>query len=90
MYKSQVPRYLQASMDWGMPFVVTEDGHIGWPDARARAGDQIAILLGCTTPAILRAREIGEWKIVGSCFIHGYMNDVWTEELKTCADIKIY
>jgi hypothetical protein len=87
----EVADCLQKSLDWGMRFVVTQDGHIGWADPRARAGDQIAVLVGCSIPVILRPREEGGWRIVGGCFIHGYMeNKFFDTELQAWEDIEIY
>ncbi|KAF4634646.1 hypothetical protein G7Y89_g3465 [Cudoniella acicularis] len=55
----------RGNVHWGMRFVVTEDGFIGWVDPKAQAGDQIAILSGYTIPVVLRARDEGGRRFVG-------------------------
>jgi hypothetical protein len=89
IYEGHVLTILQRTLDWGMRFVVTEDGHIGWADPRARAGDQIAVLVGCSIPVILRPRGVGAWSIVGGCFIHGYMDHPYGEGSRAWEIIEI-
>lgn len=55
--------------------IVTEEGHIGVAPCRARPGEVVAILYGCSIPLILR-KDASEdsWLVVGEGYVHGYMN----------------
>lgn len=50
----------------------TENGRMGLGPAAAKVGDSIAILLGCSTPMVLRETG-GGWQLVGECYVHGAM-----------------
>lgn len=55
--------------------VTSEEGLIGMAPCRARPGDAVVILFGCSIPLILRrvgAREA--WQIVGEAYVDGFMN----------------
>lgn len=55
--------------------MVTREGHIGTVSCRARQGDVIAILLGCSIPLVLRKVGTREaWKVVGEAYVHRFMN----------------
>ncbi|KAL9043311.1 MAG: hypothetical protein Q9214_003497 [Letrouitia sp. 1 TL-2023] len=60
--------------------VTTRRGYIGMGlESVVRETDVVAVLLGCSTPLILRSAQScnnGEvrWKIVGECYLHGIMN----------------
>lgn len=55
--------------------MVTEDGCIGVAPCRARPGDVIAIIYGCSIPLVLREHASTDaWQVVGEGYIHGYMN----------------
>jgi hypothetical protein len=62
--------------------VTTNEGHIGMTPYRAKKGDLICVLLGCSIPVVLRKREqewsegfIGEsYEFIGECYLHGFMN----------------
>lgn len=36
--------------------------------------DCVCILLGCSTPILLRPESSGRFKVVGECYVHGVMN----------------
>jgi hypothetical protein len=55
--------------------LVTSRGYIGMAPCRARLGDVVAILFGCSIPLVLRrtgAREA--WKVVGEAYVDGFLN----------------
>ena len=62
--------------------VITNDGYIGMTPYRAKKGDLICVLLGCSIPVVLRKREnerlegfIGDsYEFIGECYLHGFMN----------------
>jgi hypothetical protein len=42
---------------------------------RAREGDSVAVLFGCSIPLVLRRVPLQEtWQIMGEAYVHGYMN----------------
>jgi hypothetical protein len=53
----------------------TTVGYFGIGTRTLVPGDQIAVILGCRLPLILTQTEkSGHYKLVGECYIHGYMN----------------
>ena len=55
--------------------MVTEEGMIGMAPCRARKGDLVVVLVGCSVPVVLR--EVGTrtaWVVIGECYVHGWMN----------------
>jgi hypothetical protein len=55
--------------------MVTEEGHIGVVPCRARPGDVVAILYGCSIPLVLRKDASQDsWLVIGEGYVHGYMN----------------
>ncbi|MCJ1426953.1 hypothetical protein MMC29_004856 [Sticta canariensis] len=62
----------------GMRLVTTERGHVGMALETVERTDVVAVLLGCSTPMVLRPvqGDAGylKWKVVGECYLHGIMN----------------
>lgn len=55
--------------------MVTEDGVVGMAPCRAKPGDVVAILYGCSIPLVLRqGSSEGRWKVIGEAYVHGHMN----------------
>jgi hypothetical protein len=71
--------------DWMMRRLMTTDkGHIGMVPSRARKGDQVWVLLGCSIPLILRKWENKHgFQVIGECYLHGDMNGEVQEEIKS-------
>lgn len=63
----------------GRAFFTTLEGDVGVGYMGVRPGDIIVVLLGCSTPIILRGvgtSSVGEkahWQVVGNCFVPGFM-----------------
>jgi hypothetical protein len=55
-------------------FISTEAGHIGLAPLLAKAGDEVVVIPGCLSPMALRPITDGKYKVVGECFILGFMN----------------
>ena len=51
----------------------TKNGHIGIGPQSLRAGDQACIVLGCRSLLILRPNDVQTYKVVGECYIDGFM-----------------
>lgn len=74
---------LNMRLAWG-------DFGVGWVHARARPGDSIVILMGCSVPLVLRPRPEGEgWTFVGDAVVAGAMKGEMMDEAK-CDYIDIY
>ena len=48
-----------------MRLCVTEQGTIGMVPQRARKGDSVCVLIGCSVPVVLRRQEGGLYEFVG-------------------------
>ena len=57
----------------GRSFFTTVDGYIGLAPLATKPGDEVCILLGCQSPLVLRRCGDGSHKVVGQCFIGGFM-----------------
>jgi hypothetical protein len=55
-------------------FISTEAGHIGLAPLLAKAGDEVVVIPSCPSPMALRPTTDGKYKVVGECFILGFMN----------------
>ena len=51
----------------------TKIGHIGIGPRSIRAGDQACVILGCHALLILRPNDAQTYKVVGECYIDGFM-----------------
>ena len=41
---------------------------------RARKGDIICVLFGCSIPVLLREQEEGTYQFIRECYLDGFMN----------------
>lgn len=64
---------VERELQTGQLFMVTPEGFVGWAHPRARPGDQIYIVSGCTVPVILRKREDGGFVLVGDAYVQEVM-----------------
>ena len=55
-------------------FLTTKEGNIGLAPRRTRIGDRLCIVLGCQSPLVLRAKEVGIYTVVGECYLDEYMD----------------
>lgn len=56
----------------GRNFSTTGRGHMGWIPTAAVTGDHIVIFRGCRVPFVVRPHEDG-YKLLGDCYVHGFM-----------------
>lgn len=59
----------------------TRDGRIGIVPTGAEQGDIICILLGCSTPLLVRPFD-GRYKLIGECYVHGIMKGECIDQLE--------
>lgn len=57
-------------------FFVTADRFMGLAPSKAREGDRVAIVYGCSTPVLIRGISGSEanWRLVGECYVYGLMD----------------
>ncbi|KAL5330936.1 hypothetical protein ACEPPN_000462 [Leptodophora sp. 'Broadleaf-Isolate-01'] len=53
---------------------VTEKGSLGMAASRARKGDLVCVLLGCSIPVLLRRMKEDTFELVGECYLDGFMD----------------
>lgn len=64
--------YATASCSGGAVFL-TEEGQLGLAPSSACKNDILVVLLGCSTPMILRPTGQNQFLVVGQAYCHGYM-----------------
>lgn len=52
---------------------ITSSGHLGLGPASMMSGDIVAVLFGGKVPFVLRRVEDDQWKLVGECYVDGFM-----------------
>jgi hypothetical protein len=74
----------EESTEWGLEvwalqmctnrrLLVTTDGYVGLGPVKARQGDHVCILYGCSVPLIFREIKSG-FSLVGEAYVHGFMD----------------
>lgn len=65
---------LQATLT-GRRFFMTSEGYIGLGPSPTKPEDLICVLLGCSTPVLLRPllSRAGHYQVVGECYVQGWM-----------------
>ena len=58
----------------GRSYFTTVDGYMGLAPMATYRGDQVCVLLGCQSPLVLRPCGHGIHKVVGECYIDGFMD----------------
>lgn len=80
--------YKNMVLDLGMRLGYGEFG-LGWLDEKTRAGDQVALLMGCSIPVVLRRRPGGGFTMVGDALVYGAMHGEKMDETR-CDFIEIH
>ena len=73
-YESRAFTVRLATSMCGRLFFTTDDGYIGLAPIATKPNDEVCILLGCQTPLVLRPCGDGYDKVVGECYIDGFMD----------------
>jgi hypothetical protein len=58
----------------GRSFYLTQDGAPGLAPVAARPGDHVTVLIGCSTPMVLRPTKEGNYKVVGEAYCDGFID----------------
>ncbi|KAK8031355.1 heterokaryon incompatibility het-6 [Apiospora arundinis] len=65
----------------GRCFFITEEGKMGMGTGFLEVEDIICVPLGCCTPVVLRPEgKDGEYRLVGDCYVDGYMDGEAVQE----------
>jgi hypothetical protein len=70
-------RFFDTVVRMSLRLMITRDGRIGLVSKKAKKGDLVAVLFGCSVPVLLRQtgeEENGTFTMVGECFLDGLMN----------------
>lgn len=70
-------RFFDTVVRMSLRLMITRDGRIGLVSKKAKKGDLVAVLFGCSVPVVLRQtgeEENGTLTLVGECFLDGFMN----------------
>lgn len=70
-------RFFDTVVRMSLRLMVTRNGRIGLVSEKARKGDLVAVLFGCSVPVLLRQsgdEGEGTFTLVGECFLDGFMN----------------
>lgn len=63
--------------------MVTDCGIIGMAPCRARPGDSVVVLAGCSIPLVMRYfGEPDRWQVIGEAYAHSYMNGEVSDLIK--------
>jgi len=60
-------------------FFVTDTGYIGLCPEIAQTGDEVCILQGGRVPYVIRQFGVGEWELIGECYVSGTMHGEFVE-----------
>jgi hypothetical protein len=70
-----ISRFHDTIVKMARRLVISESGLLGMAPRRARKGDLICILYGCSVPVVLRPHvEKGGYSFIGECYVDGFMN----------------
>jgi hypothetical protein len=70
-----ISRFHDTVFKMGKRLLVSERGLFGMTPPRARSGDAICILFGCSVPVVLREYEgRNTYRLIGECYVDGFMN----------------
>jgi len=68
----------KGSKRMGLRLITTTNGNVCMAPPRARSGDVICVLFGCSVPVVLRRFEdpveTEEYEFIGGCYLVGFMN----------------
>ncbi|MCJ1333079.1 hypothetical protein MMC10_009773 [Thelotrema lepadinum] len=62
-------------------FFVSDDKMMGLCPFATLPGDQVAFVIGSSWPLILRQTSNGSFKLIGICYLHGFMFGEWIDKL---------
>ena len=68
-------RFKDTTSSMARRLTTTDSGYIGMGPSRARKGDKIVVLLGCSIPLVLRAHPgKTSYEVIGEFYLHEFMN----------------
>jgi hypothetical protein len=79
-FNTFLSRFSYVTRQMARKIMVTNDGILGMAPCRARKGDVVVILFGCSIPVVLRP-TVEAYQVIGEAYVHGYMNGEIKEEI---------
>ena len=87
-WNSFLSRFRDTTKKMRRRLIATNEGHAGMAPCRARKGDLVVVLFGCSVPVVLRQLHFREppdhsyatldrkaaYEIIGECYVDGFMN----------------
>ncbi|KAI3317842.1 HET-domain-containing protein [Xylariaceae sp. AK1471] len=70
----------------GRCFFVTEKGYTGIGPGEMRPNHEVAVLLGGQVPFVLSKSDGDQYKFIGECYLHGFMNGEGMDDDKDILD----
>ncbi|KAK8045770.1 hypothetical protein PG996_013834 [Apiospora saccharicola] len=68
-------RFYDSIVYMSLRLMITNQGGIGLVSQKAKKGDFICVLLGCSVPVLLRQSRDGDnFTLIGECFLDGFMD----------------
>ena len=74
---------IYSALEMNYQLLITAGGYVGWTSARSQEGDLVCLILGCSTPVILRRRNEGGYRLTGVSYILGLMDGERMKDLRT-------
>ena len=59
---------------WNRSLFRTKEGNIGLAPSTAAVGDQVVVLINCSSPMILRPKGENKFQVIGEACYHGFMD----------------
>ena len=67
-------RFSDTAIMMARRIILTEEGYLGMAACRAKRGDLICVLFGCSIPVLLREAGNNTYSFIGECYLDGFMN----------------
>ena len=85
--ESFLARFRVTTKNWNRRLLVSEKGMLGMAPIKAKKGDIICVLFGCSVPLLLRQRHsLEEYEFIGECYLDGYMNGEALDSMEADSD----
>lgn len=85
--ESFLARFRDTTKKMNRRLLISEKGMLGMAPIKAKKGDIICVLFGCSVPLLLRQRHSQEeYEFIGECYLDGYMNGEALDSMEADSD----
>jgi hypothetical protein len=85
--ESFLARFRDTTKIMNRRLLISEKGMLGMAPIKAKKGDIICVLFGCSVPLLLRQRHSQEeYEFIGECYLDGYMNGEALDSMEAESD----